>query len=76
MAKDKRNMWIIGHPNSEATEVFNAILRFDQTPPVDYTGAAVCDSDTVDWGEYGDTEKPPYDAKKRTKIEALQKKRG
>lgn len=65
---EKRNIGIVGAPDSGAKEVFDAILRFDQTPPADYTGCAVCDSDTTDWGEYDEPDKPPYDAKKRKKL--------
>jgi hypothetical protein len=63
---DKRNIGITGSPNSGAGEVFAAILRFGIPPKK--PSAVVADSDTTDWGEYGDTEQPPYDAKKRGKL--------
>lgn len=67
MAENKRNIGIMGHPDGGVSEVFAALLRFDETPKSDYyDGAAVCDN--VDLGEYADVPKPPYDAKQRKKF--------
>jgi hypothetical protein len=61
----KRNIGIIGSPNSEASEVFEAVLRFDQTPKPEAN---------MSWEEflaalkYEPEPAKPYDAKKRKKL--------
>lgn len=57
---NKRNLSIIGSPNSGVSEVFAAILRHGITPPAPENGA-ILDGPT-DWT---DLVPPPYDAKKR-----------
>ena len=65
MKANRRNVGIIGAPNSGASEVFEALVLFGYVPPKvnPYIVA-----DTVDLGEYGDTEKPPYQAKDRKRL--------
>jgi hypothetical protein len=64
--KDKmRNVGIIGAPNSGASEVFQALVLFGYVPPKRNPYIVM---DNVDLGEYGDSEKPPYNAKDRKRL--------
>lgn len=60
------NVGILGAGRSGASEVFEAIKRHGEAPHTPDKGRAVMD--ITDYGEYGDTEKPPYNPKDRKRL--------
>lgn len=61
---NRRNIGIMGHPDSGVSEVFGAIQRLDQTPKPEQSIGWSGDGLT-DWTEQVP---PPYDAKKRRRF--------
>ena len=59
-----RNVGIIG-ANSEASEVFAALLRFEPYKPINWDIAQPCEN--VDYGAEMEAEKP-YDTKDRKRL--------
>ncbi len=71
--KKQRNLGVIGSPSSNSHDVFEALIRHGITPPMEDNGQGVATSDTIDWGEYTDLQKPPYNANKRDKLDVFKK---
>jgi len=72
MADKKRNIGIVGAPDSGVSEVFAAILRHSYTPSP-WVGAMIPDASNIDLGEYGDSAPESYNPKKRDKLDVFDK---